>query len=265
MNERPITEDDLHAFADEQLDGLRRAEVTAYLETHPAVAARVTAWRTQRQQLRDTLAPIAAEPLPPELNLRRMLGTYASEKSWWNKWRLPYWALSAAASLLLAVGGAGGWMVRGMGMGSSAGLMALGHEAIASYSVYAPDRLRPVELRAQDKPLLATWAQERTGHPIAIPELETSGYRFMGGRVVAGTHGAAVLLMYDDDKGTRLVMLAQPMPKRDDSTMTAVAAGDVHGFVWSDGGFGYSLVGEATPERLHPLANAIRQQIRERI
>jgi len=148
--------------------------------------------------------------------------------------------------------------------------MALGHEAIASYSVYAPDRLRPVELRAQDKPLLAAWAQERTGHPIAIPELGTSGYRFMGGRVVASRHGAAVLLMYDDDKGTRLVMLAQPMPpqpmpKRDDSTMTAVAAGDVHGFVWSDGGFGYSLVGAATPERLHPLANAIRQQIRERI
>jgi len=31
------------------------------------------------------------------------------------------------------------------------------------------------------------------------------------------------------------------------------------------GGLGYSLVGAATPERLHSLANAIRQQIRERI
>jgi len=263
VNERPITEDELHAFVDDKLDGLRRAEVAEYLETHPAVAARVTVWRTQRQQLRDALAPIAAEPLPLELNLRRMLATQANEKTGRNPWRLPYWAMSAAASVLLAVGGAGGWMVRGMG--GNTGLMALGHEAIASYSVYAPDRLRPVELRAQDKPLLATWAQERTGHPIAIPELEASGYRFMGGRVVAGTHGAAVLLMYDDDKGTRLVMLAQPMPKRDDSRMTAVAAGDVHGFVWSDGGFGYSLVGAAPPERLHPLANAIRQQIRERI
>jgi len=263
VNERPITEDDLHAFVDDKLDGLRRAEITVYLDAYPAVAARVTAWRTQRQQLRDALASIVAEPLPLELNLRRMLGTHANETSWRGKWRMPWWAMSAAASLLLAVGGAGGWMARGMD--GATDLMVLGHEAIASYSVYAPDRLRPVELRAQDKPLLATWAQERIGYPIAIPELEASGYRFMGGRVVAGTQGAAVLLMYDDDQGTRLVMLAQPMQKRNDSTMTSVAAGDVHGFVWSDGGFGYSLVGAAAPERLHPLANAIRQQIKGRV
>jgi len=262
VNERPISEDDLHAWVDDKLDGLRRVEVATYLASHPTVAARVTAWHTQRQQLRDTLAPIAAEPLPPELNLHHMLDTHARARRWRGQWQWPDWALSAAASVLLALGGAGGWMVRGMGMDSSAGLMALGHEAIASYSVYAPDRLRPVELRAQDKPLLATWAQERTGHPIAIPDLQASGYRFMGGRVVAGTHGAAVLLMYDDDKGTRLVMLAQPMPQRDDSSMSAVAAGDVHGLVWSDGGFGYSLVGAADLARLHPLAHAIRQQIR---
>jgi len=49
---RPISEDDLHAFVDDALDGPRRGEVAAYLAAHPAVAARTTAWRTQRQQLR---------------------------------------------------------------------------------------------------------------------------------------------------------------------------------------------------------------------
>jgi len=262
VNERPITEDDLHAFVDDALDGVRRAEVAAYLEAHPHVAARVTAWRTQRQQLRDAFAPIIEEPLPLELNLRQMLDAHMPASRWPQR-RLPVWAMSAAASVLLSVGVAGGWMLRGMD--ESTGLMTLGHEAIASYGVYAPDRLRPVELRAHDQPLLATWAQERTGHPVAIPDLSASGYRFMGGRVVAGTHGAAVLLMYDDDKNTRLVLLAQPMPEHTDSTMTPVTAGNVHGFVWSDKGFGYSLVGAADSDRLHPLANAIRQQIRERI
>jgi len=46
-----MSEDELHAFVDDALDGLRRAEVAAYLEDHPDVAARVTAWRAQRQQL----------------------------------------------------------------------------------------------------------------------------------------------------------------------------------------------------------------------
>jgi len=262
VNERPITEDELHAFVDERLDGVRHAEVTAYLETHLDVATCMMAWRTQRQQLRAALAPIAAEPLPPELNLRQMVGAPAPAR-WWHRWgRLPWWAMNVAASMLLFVGGISGWLLRGMD--GSAGLMTLGHEALASYSVYAPDQSRPVELRAQDQPLLVTWAQERTGYPIAIPDLTASGYRFMGGRVVAGVHGAAVLLMYDDDKQTRLVMLAQPMPERTDSKMTPVAAGNVHGFVWSDKGFGYSLVGAAAPENLHPLANVIRQQIRER-
>jgi len=251
VNKHPITEDELHAFVDEALDAVRRAEVAAWLEAHPVVAARIAAWRTERQQLRSALAPIASEPLPPELNLRRMLAAHTGTSRWFRPWytvRLPSWAMSAAASLLLLVGGVSGWMLRGMD--GATDLMALGQDAIASYSVYAPDRLRPVELRAQDTPLL-----ERTGHAVTIPDLAASGYRFMGGRVVAGTQGAAVLLMYDDDKGTRLVMLAQPMPHTGNSTMTAVAAGDVHGFVWSDSGFGYSLVGAAAAERLHPLAN----------
>jgi len=171
------------------------------------------------------------------------------------------WLLRAAASVLLFAGGiGGGWLLRGMD--GAGGLRALGHDAIASYSVYAPDRLRPVEIRAQEQALLAAWAHERTGRPLAVPQLAAAGYRFMGGRVLANPQGAAVLLMYDDDRGTRLVLLAQPMPGTGNSTMAAVATGGVHGWAWSEHGMGYSLVGAAPPAALHPLAREIRQQIR---
>ena len=44
MSNRPITEDDLHAYVDQLLEPERRAEVMAYLDAHPDVARRVAAW-----------------------------------------------------------------------------------------------------------------------------------------------------------------------------------------------------------------------------
>ena len=69
MSNRPITEDDLHAYVDGALEPEREAEVAAYLEGHPDVARRVSAFSDQRDLLRKALAPIADEPLPSQLNL----------------------------------------------------------------------------------------------------------------------------------------------------------------------------------------------------
>jgi hypothetical protein len=52
---------------------------------------------------------------------------------------------------------------------------------------------------------------------VAVPDL--SGYRFMCGRLVATVYEQAALHMYDEDHGTRLVMLARTMSteqKRED-------------------------------------------------
>ena len=46
-----------------------------------------------------------------------------------------------------------------------------------------------------------------------------------------------------------------------DTTMSQHADGPVAGFAWADRGLGYSLVAEAPPERLHPLADEVRRQI----
>ena len=62
MSNRPITEDDLHAYVDGVLEPEREAEVAAYLEGHPDMARRVAAFSDQRDLLRKALAPIADEP-----------------------------------------------------------------------------------------------------------------------------------------------------------------------------------------------------------
>jgi anti-sigma factor RsiW len=251
---RPMTEDDLHAYVDGLLDPARLAELQAYLARTPDVARRVEAYARQRQDLRDALAPYAEEPVPPQLNLSR-LAERRSRVGW------PRWQAAAAAVLLLAVGGAGGWMARSQVATPMVGAAALAQEAAESYQVFSADQARPVEIKASDRGTLVNWVSQRLRRPIAVPDLSASGYRFMGGRLVATSHGPAALFLYDDDHGARLAMLVRPLAVDQDMPMTQHRADGVDGFVWGAKGLGYSLVGGAAPDVLHPLANEVRRQI----
>jgi len=254
MTSRSITEDDLHAYVDRVLEPERQAEVAAYLESHPDVAKRVAGFADQRHLLREALAPIADEPLPPQLNLSRIIESRGRR-------RLPLgWAV--AAMLMMSIGGLGGWVVRGSLQASPNGLVALAQEAADSYSVYAPDRVRPVEMRATDSAQLVQWVSNRLHQPVKLPDLTASGYRLMGGRLVATSHGPAAMFMYDDDRGERLVVLTRPMQSDQSAPMAPHAGGNVAGFAWADGGMGYSLVGQAAAESLKPIANEVRRQAR---
>jgi anti-sigma factor RsiW len=82
-------------------------------------------------------------------------------------------------------GGVSGWVARDTLRPSPGGLVALAQEATASYNVYAPDRIRPVEVRASDSAQLVQWVSERLHRPVKVPDLTDSGYQLMGGRLVA--------------------------------------------------------------------------------
>jgi anti-sigma factor RsiW len=256
MTSRPITEEDLHGFVDRVLAPAREAEVAAYLAAHPDVATRINRYAQQRIDLRAALAPIVDEPLPPELDLARMIARQRRPPR-----RATWGSFAAAAVVLLCLGGAGGWSLHGIGQPRE-GVVAVAREAAENFAVYAPDQSHPVELRATDRAELVSWTTARLGRPVAIPDLAASGYRFMGGRVVTTAHGPAAMYMYDDDRGTRLVMLARPMAAADQNApMTPHAQAGINGFAWADNGLGYGLVGPAGPDRLHPLADEVRRQV----
>jgi anti-sigma factor RsiW len=250
---RPITEDDLQSYVDAALDSLRRQEVEDHLDGHPDVARRIAGYARQREDLRAALGPIAEEPLPPELNFARMIE--ARPRARFAPWR------AAAACLLLFAAVGGGWSLHGIVEPSPQGISALAREAADSYAVYAPDRSRPVEIRAAEQAELVQWASQRLSRSVAVPDLSGSGYRFMGGRLVATAHGPAVLFMYDDDHGTRLIVLSRRMEIDRDTPMSQHSNGAVDGFSWVGGGIGYSLVGPLPADRLHPIADEVRRQV----
>lgn len=244
-----VSEDDLHAFVDGQLEPSRRAEVEAYLAAHPAMAERFAAYGRDARALRDAFAPIAREPLPARLGLRP--GPAAR--------RRPALWMGLAAAILLLLGGTGGWWLRDWAPPASGGIALLAQEAAANYRLFATDRQRPVEVRAPAD--LALWSSERIGRAPVLPDLSAAGYRMMGGRVVSTDHGAALMLMYDDDKGSRLVVFSRPMQIERDAPMARLDTAPLAGWSWSSNGMGYSLVGSLPPDILHPLADEIRRQI----
>jgi anti-sigma factor RsiW len=254
MNHRPISEDDLHAYVDRVLEPERRAEVAAYLDGHPDVAGRIAAYSNQRDLMRSALAGIAAEPLPARLNLARIVENRRRRTvpTWW----------AIAAILLISIGGLGGWGIRGAVQPAGGGLAALAREAAYSYSVFASDHVRPVEIRASDSTQLVQWVSNRLHHPVKVPDLTDAGYRLMGGRLIATSNGPAAMFMYDDDRGTRLVVLTRPMLTDQSAPMAPHSGDGVAGFTWADDGLGYSILGRVAPDFLKPIADQARKQLR---
>ena len=58
--------------------------------------------------------------------------------------------------------------MRGALQASPEGLVALAQEATASYNVYAPDRVRPVEVRASDAAQLVQWVSDWLHRPAKV-------------------------------------------------------------------------------------------------
>ena len=255
MTKKPITENDLQAFVDSALDAERRHEVAEYLLTNEEAAARVSAYERQASALRAAMDPVAQEPVPSRLNLSNIA---AGRKPSFSP---RYLQMAAAAVVLIAVGATGGWTMKSYSLPPTEGVAALAQEASASYKVFAPDRLRPVEVRADGTRAVAQLASATLGPGAIVPDLSKAGYRLMGGRVVSTVHGPGVLFMYDDDKGSRLVMLSRRMLVDQDKPMAKYADGSIGGWSWADNGVGFSLVGSIPADALHPIADDVRSQV----
>src|SRR5215831_1934211 len=99
----PVTENELHAYVDDEIAADRRGAVEAWLASHPEDAARVAQWRAQADAIRAHYGNLASEPVPARFDLDKLDRGARS------------WRAIAAAAVIVAflVGGVVGWMERG--------------------------------------------------------------------------------------------------------------------------------------------------------
>lgn len=246
----PVTEDDLHAYADGQMAADDAARIEAWLAAHPEDAARVAAWQSQNAAIRDMFATYARTFPEDAARLRTrprqpLIG------------RLPMRA--AAAVLLFALGTATGLGLPSL-LGSPATATPIFEQASDAYTIYAREVRHPVEVWAGEKDHLVAWLGKRLGEKIVAPDLASAGYTLVGGRLVPVDGVAGALLMYEDKSGKRLTLLLGRTSKKTETAFQFASEGTVETLYWMDNGLAYAVSGEVSREALRSVADLCYRQ-----
>lgn len=258
----PITDAQLHAYADDALSPEQAREVEAHLARHPEQAARVQAWRDQKRAMHALFDPVLDEPVPAPL-LRQ-----AQPRPRWQAWRL------AAGVAIALLGGAAGWGLRGQWptaqVAAAPAPAAFAQRAAVAHAVFAPDQRRPVEVDAAHEEQLVAWLSKRMGARMQPPQLQALGYALEGGRLLPGARGPVAQFMYADPRGRRLTLYvsdergAGSAPAPTDKAFRFVREESVNVFYWIDGTFGYALSSEAERAELARVSAEVYRQIGRR-
>lgn len=245
-------EAELHALVDNRLDPRRAVEVDAWLDGNPEQAARVHAWRAQKEALHAAFDKVLDEPAPDRL--RRAAAKRSMPRL-------------VAAVAWLSLGLLAGYFARGLptqpGQAGKAEMLALlPHQAAIAHAVYAPEVRHPVEVGAAQEEHLVQWLSKRLGHELSIPRLGPQGFELVGGRLLPGETGPAAQFMYQDAQGLRLTLYVRSANAGNGETAFRYASeGRVGVFYWIDGPFGYALSGEVPRERLLSVAEMVYRQL----
>jgi anti-sigma factor RsiW len=248
----PVTEDELHAYVDNELPADRRPFVDAWLAAHPGDAARVAAWQRMGDALRARYGSVADEPVPQRLDIDRLSRTPRR------------WLLSAAAAVLLAfaTGGGIGWFAHGASAANIASVEpadSMREEAVAAHRLYINEVRHPIEVRAEETHLLP-WLSRRIGTTLRAPDLSQYDLKLLGGRLLPGPSAPAALLMYEGASGERVTLYSTPMKLpassfryRDGETTASIQ--------WVADNYGWVVSGPADKPRLKGVAMAAYEQM----
>jgi anti-sigma factor RsiW len=282
----PITDTDLHAWLDGELTAERRADVDAWLHSHPEDAARLRLWAADRDVLRLQFEAVLAEPVPARLSALVTGRTGLAAAA-------PVWRIAAAVALF-ALGGVVGagvmWRSQANAgaaiiASTSAGAAAWTQRAVVAHTVYVPEVRHAVEVRAQEEHL-SRWLTKRIDVPVKLFDLRAQGFELVGGRLLPDAAGPSAQLMYQavgaasglsNVAATAASGAAVPKPirvtvylrKPDDTTPAEFRyeqRGELGMFYWVEGRSahgkpcGYALVGALPRAQLLALAEAIYKQ-----
>ena len=244
----PVTEDELHAYVDNELPAERRSDVEAWLASHSDDAQRVQSWRAMADALHARYDGVADEAVPKRLEIERLVRQP-------RKW---LYGAVAATLLAFAAGGGVGWMAHGAVAAPSA-FQHLTLDAMDAHRLYVVEVRHPVEVPGSERAHLQQWLTKRCGWIVRAPELEVTGLKLVGGRLLPGSGGAASFLMYENASGERFTLYAA-RAKVEKAQMRYTAAEGSGAVYWSDDGVGYVLSGPTDKDRLKQVARLVYEQ-----
>lgn len=244
----PVTEDELHAYVDNELPAERAGDVEAWLTAHPDDAARVQSWRAMADRLHERYDSVLDESVPKRLEIERL-------ERQPRKWM--YAAVAAILAAFIAGGGAG-WGARSL-IDSPSVFHNFTVDALDAHRLYVVEVRHPVEVGASERDHLIAWLSKRCGYEVKAPELEVTGLKLVGGRLLPGPQGPAAFLMYESPSGERFTLYASRADMKTTHMRYASSDGDGAMF-WANGTVGYVFSGSADKNRLNQIARLVYDQ-----
>src|SRR5258707_7607312 len=178
----PVTEDELHAYVDNELPAERRSDVEAWLASHPDDAARVQSWRAMADALHARYDSVIDEAVPKRLEIERLI---QQPRRW------VYGAIAATLAAFI-IGGSVGWFARGATAGPSP-FQNLTVHAIEAHRLYVVEVRHPVEVPGNERSHLQQWLTKRCGWVVRAPELAGARLQLGAARVRPGFRGPGAL------------------------------------------------------------------------
>jgi anti-sigma factor RsiW len=244
----PVTEDELHAYVDNELPAERRGDVEAWITTHPDDAARVQSWRAMAAELHARYDAVAQEPVPKRLELERL---ERGPRRW-------LYGSIAATLIAFAAGGGIGWLAHGAAAAPSA-FRSFTVDAVDAHRLYVVEVRHPVEVPGDERAHLQAWLTRRCGWDVRAPLLEETGLKLVGGRLLPGPSGPASFLMYESASGERFTIYTAKASV--EATQMRYTRMDNDGALfWADHGVGYVVTGSSDRERLTQVARLVYDQ-----
>jgi len=244
----PVTEDELHAYVDNELPAERRDDVEAWLVAHPDDAEQIRSWRAMAEALHARYDAVADEPVPRRLEIERLV-------------RQPRkWIYGAVAATLVAfiAGGGAGWVAHGAAAAPSI-FQNFTVDALDAHRLYVVEVRHPVEVPGSERTHLQQWLTKRCGWEVHAPELGATGLKLVGGRLLPGPTGPASFLMYGSASGERFTVYTARAAA--ETTQMRYARQDDDGALfWADRGVGYVVSGGGDRERLTQVARLVYDQ-----
>lgn len=249
MTDSPVTQDELHAYVDNELAADRREAVEAWLANHPDDAATIAQWRAQAEAIRAHHGSVANEPVPARFDIDRLLLT--PQRSWRTT--------AAAAVIALLIGGAGGWFAHGASATTPTPTDILTHDALSAHKLYVAEVRHPIEVRSNEQHLIP-WLSRRIGTAIRAPDLGSFELKLLGGRLLPGPSGPAALFMYEGPTGERYTFYASKTAATQTSLRYNVAS-EIAAVHWVETQYGYAVSGPANKEKLLKIAQTVYEQM----
>lgn len=251
----PISEQDLHAYADGRLDAARLTQVETWLAAHPERRTEVDAWRAQSAQLHRAYDGVLDQAVPARLM------PPANQPRWLKARRVAAVAWLALGTLI------------GFFLGSESAQQptpasfatSLPRMAAIAHAVYTPEVRHPVEVGAEQEAHLVAWLSKRLGTQLKPPRLDQAGYQLVGGRLLAGDQGEVAQFMYENADKTRLTLYIQPQAAQTaNASFRYASENGIDVFYWVEDRYGYALSGNTGRDDMLGLATVVYRQIANR-